>query len=160
MDLITGLSAVGTYMNNRDAPFHDKINTLRIKRNPINGNNIYDNAKYWENKRYVDNIANDRYKLARDPMKTGVIPNFYNQLQVVEKRKEIARKEYLRQKQVRKEFLLHNKDKKIEGFDPENDMDSESNKLLTEKKTNSFFGNVNKVKKEIIILLIVLILLF
>lgn len=156
MDLVTGLSAVGSYMNGREVPVHDKINTLRIKRNPINGNNLYDNAKYWEYKSYVDNIANERYKLARDPIKTGVIPNFYNQLQVVEKRKEIARQEYLRQKKARREFLLKTKEKKIEGFDPEN----KENKLFTENKTQSFFHNIDLVKKEIIILLILLIILF
>ncbi|QKF93956.1 hypothetical protein QKU48_gp0498 [Fadolivirus algeromassiliense] len=156
MDLVSGLAVVGSYMNNREVPTHDKINTLRIKRNPINGNNIYNNAKYWEYKKYVDNLANERYKLARDPMKTGVIPNFYNQLQVVEKRKEVARQEYLRQKKARKEYLSKIKEKKIEGFNVGN----EENKLFTEEKTKSFFHNINKVKTEIIVLIIVLILLF
>jgi len=87
MDTFAGLLGTGLYMNQKEVPVKKSINSNRIKRTQINGNNIYDNAKHKENKMYVDNIADARYKLADDPINTGVIPNFYNQLQSIDKNK-------------------------------------------------------------------------
>lgn len=120
MDFIGGLATIGTYMNYHNVPPHIVENKPKIKRTPINGNNIYDNAKYREYKLYVDNIADERYTLAKDPMKTGVIPNFYNQLQEVQRRDSIRYRDYLIEKENHKKYLA-DKEKAandiVEGFD-------------------------------------------
>ena len=143
MDILSGLLGVGSIMNNKEVQVHDNINTTRVKRTPINGNNLYDNAKYRTTKRYEDNIAYDRYKLAKDPMNTGVIPNFYNQLQTVTKRKQAIKEEYLKQKKQKDEYRKKT-EKKIEGF--ENDSMFSDDDTLYSRRSNdgkSLDGSLN-----------------
>lgn len=61
------------------------INTIHIKRTPTNGVNIYDSYNYKLNKLYLDNLCFNRYMLARYPMQSGLIPNYYNQIKEAEK---------------------------------------------------------------------------
>jgi len=150
MYILSGLIGVGSIMNNKEVQVHNNINTSRVKRTLTNGNNLYDNAKYRTIKSYENNVAYDRYKLSQDPMNTGVIPNFYNQLQTVIKRQQSAKNEYLKQKKAREE-RRNKKDTKVEGFE------SENNRFIG-KSTKLFICNTDKIKIGIIILSILLII--
>ena len=96
MDLFAGLSAVSTYFNNNQKPIHDKINTGQVKRDEINGDNIYDSNEVRQGRRFMKKIASERNKQARRPLESGVVPNLYNQYQFIEKQKkenfELAKK--------------------------------------------------------------------
>lgn len=96
MDVLFGVSGLGLYISNKEEPPEDIPKIKRIQRDRINGNNIYDSVNYRLNKRLIDNIAFERYELAKDPMKSGIIPNFYNQLKEVVKRSKAEHDEFLK----------------------------------------------------------------
>jgi hypothetical protein len=121
MDIISGLATVGSYMNDREIPSFNETTTGRIKRNQTNGNNVFNSNNYRQNKKYVDNVAWDRYKQAKDP-KSGLIPNFYNQMQAVEKRHQkyldlALRKEKARLQSKKIKDRQVEPRSKVEGFD-------------------------------------------
>lgn len=68
----------------------------KIKRTPINGENIYDSHNYNLNKLYSDNLAFDRYILARNPMKSLLIPNYYNQFKEAHKEAVRFKHDYIK----------------------------------------------------------------
>lgn len=142
MDMLSGLATVGSYMNSNARPTSQKVNTGRIKRTPTNGNNLYDNSRYRQNNLYVENVADASYKLAQNTEKTGVVPNFYNQMKEVDRRKKIAYNEYLKQKKDRQAYLKKQKDsqRKVEGFSGDNDSvfsDDKSNLSRRSRHSNS-----------------------
>lgn len=87
MDVLSSLTTVGKYMNKNAKKRYDKINTRRIKRTRINGENTYNSRNIRNYRRHLKSLANKNYKLAKNPEKTGVIPNFYNLAKDVKKRK-------------------------------------------------------------------------
>ena len=134
MDILSGLTTVGSYMNSRIQPSHDKINTSRLKRTPIVGSNLYDNADYRDIKSFVDNKAFDRYQLANHPEKTGVIPNFYNQLQVVENRRKRQQDEL----KNRPTSCPTNKKNLVESFSADNDS------IFSDDKSSCSYSKCNE----------------
>jgi hypothetical protein len=112
MDILGGLGVVGSYMGGRSFVRETKVNTHRIKRTPINGNDTYNARNYRLDKHYQDMIANNRYIQARDPMKTGIIPNFYNQMQVVQEREKCTREEIVKKTCAHRIAQLINKQNK------------------------------------------------
>ena len=51
----------------------------RIKRDQINGDNIYDSWNIKNNRRKSNAVANERHLESYNPEKTGIVPNNYNQ---------------------------------------------------------------------------------
>jgi len=88
MDIFTGISSTGLYMNNKSVPgcAIGSLDQSTIKRTNINGQNIYNSKNYRHNKNYVDNVAWNRYMESKNPMRTGVVPNFYNQQKAIRAR--------------------------------------------------------------------------
>lgn len=121
MDFLIGLTALGTYMNNNEKIEETKINTTRIPRDITIGNNIYNNNSYRYLEAYYNNLAHEQHKLAERPMETGIIPNFYNQLKEVDKRRKYYLLKYFEKKKKHEEYLKSQKEKIVEGFDGEID---------------------------------------
>jgi len=119
MDFLLGLSALGTYMNNNDREEERKVNTTRIPRDIIIGNNIYNNSSYRYLEAYYNNLANEQHKLAERPEETGIIPNFYNQMKEVERRRKYYLLKYFEKTKNHEEYLksLKEQQKIVEGFD-------------------------------------------
>jgi hypothetical protein len=86
------------------------VDYSRVKRDPIIGNNIYDNFSYRQLQNYLNKLICNNTVLARYPMQTGVIPTFYNQLQAVAKREAYHKHQYL-ENIKRKELELKEKEK-------------------------------------------------
>lgn len=61
------------------------LNRGKIKRNPLNGDNIYDSRNYILNKNYSDDMIMDRY-IKSKYSKYNLIPNYYNQFHALSKR--------------------------------------------------------------------------
>ena|SRR5579885_3431503 len=114
-----------------------------IKRTPINGENIYDSHNYNLFKLYSDNLAFDRYILARNPMESGLIPNYYNQFQETEKEAIRFKHDYFRNVINKENYWKNyfNSDKIVEFF-----------------FNNNFKGYFNK--KVIILLFLIGLFLF
>lgn len=147
MDFLLSLTALGTYMNNNEREEEHKINTTRIPRDNIIGNNIYNNGSYRYLEAYYNNLAYEQHKLAERPMETGIIPNFYNQMKEVDRRRL-----YYLLKDLEKD---HNHNAYLK---------SETEKLKKEI-VEGFDGNINIEENEYsnkyyLILLIIIILLF
>jgi hypothetical protein len=115
MDIIAGLTSVGLYFNNHG----EKVKYLDygdiLKRTPINGMNIYDSTNYVLNKKYIDDLVDKRYKLSQNPKESGLIPNFYNQLQAVEKRNAEYRKEIMKKEKKQNEIILNEQQTNVES---------------------------------------------
>ena len=106
MDIVSGLAYTGKYIGNKPKPPRELIHNNQVKRTNINGTNIYQARNLGLNRRFVRNKANLRYRKSRQPMETGIIPNFYNQVKVVEKeRAEAVRKGMLRERLEKKQFI-------------------------------------------------------
>ena len=87
MDLITGLSTIGSYISGKENNPNSPPNTHSIRRQPINGDNIYNSKKSRQDKRYMSKIAEGRYKqaLCNNTDLTGIVPNLYNTRQGLRK---------------------------------------------------------------------------
>lgn len=147
MDFLLGLSALGTYMNNNERAEEHKVNTTRIPRDVIIGNNIYDNSSYRYIEAYYNNLAYEQHKLAERPMETGIIPNFYNQMKEVDRRRLYYLLKDLEKDHNHNAYLQSETEKLrreiVEGFDGDVSIESNSN-------TNKYY----------LILLIGMILIF
>lgn len=159
MDLAIGLGAVGLYMGlnseyecqnnpNNIGNLTNKNNNNQIpqliKREPINGNDIYNNAKYKDYKSYADSLAYRDWELSKHPMETGVIPNNYNQMKDTAKRVELYHAEDLAKIKARNQYLESIKETNpVEGFG---------------SQTKNFFKNINK--KTIIMIILTILILF
>ena len=53
----------------------------KVRRNVINGENIYQSRNVGLNRNYTRNISSDRYKKSKYAMKTNIIPDLYNKEQ-------------------------------------------------------------------------------
>ena len=147
MDFLLGLSALGTYMNNNERPEERKINTTRIPRDIIIGNNIYNNASYRYLEAYYNNLAYEQHKLSENPMETGIIPNFYNQLKEVDRRRMYYLLKYLEKTKNHDEYLKTHKETIVEGFDE--NVNIEKNNY----STNNYY-------MVLLIIIVLLLLLF
>lgn len=113
METLLGLSLFGSYINTKtENPAYGSYGSYAlgknntVKRKQINGNSVYDATNWRSNKNYVDKIANDRHIAARCPKESGLIPNFYNQFEAVEKRHAVYLNEILKNQKQRDEFIL------------------------------------------------------
>jgi len=145
MDFLLGLSALGTYMNNNEREEEHKVNTTRIPRDIVIGNNIYNNSSYRYIEAYYNNLAYEQHKLAERPEETGIIPNFYNQMKEVERRRKYYLLKYFEKTKNHEAYLksLKEQQKIVEGFDGD---------ISIEKSTHSI--------KTYLILFVTVILLF
>lgn len=127
MDFLLGLSAIGTYMNNNEREDERKINTTRIPRDIIIGNNIYNNSSYRYLEAYYNNLTHEQHKLAERPMETGIVPNFYNQMKEVDRRRKYYLLKYFEKTKNHETYLksLKEQQKIVEGF--EGDISIEQN---------------------------------
>jgi hypothetical protein len=145
MDILSGLFGIGSYMNSKDVPVHENINTKTIKRTPTNGSNLYSNARYDQNELYVDNVAFERYKLAENPEETGVVPNFYNQMKSVQKRDKIYQVQHAKEQAAKKkQQQIQNKNQyasKVEGFDNDSVFSDEGTLCSNETKGSVDMSN-------------------
>ncbi len=87
MDILSGISSVGNFINERDERKHTKTHTNRIKRTQINGDNLYNSWNVRNKRRHEKSISNHRFKNSRNPDETGIVPSLYNQMKASEKRK-------------------------------------------------------------------------
>jgi formaldehyde-activating enzyme involved in methanogenesis len=107
MDILAGISAFGNYINNKKEVPPPKVNSGRVKREVVNGDNMYSSKNNVQNKKSMWKIAEGRYNKARETNNTGVVPNVYNDIQNVKKerqeilagikKKELDRKCYIEQ---------------------------------------------------------------
>jgi len=125
MDIVTGLAYTGKYIGDKAPPPKELKHNNKVKRSNINGANIYQSRNLGINRRFIRNKANVRYRKSDRPMETGIVPNFYNQVKVVEKEKrEAVRRGMLKERLNKKKFIEpFNSQQRIGGgFD--RDMDS------------------------------------
>lgn len=115
MDIILGVGSVGSYLNNHEAKTQNLAYGKYVKRRPINGLNIYDSNNYRENKNMMDDVAYVRYKLSENPKESGIIPNFYNQLQAVQKRNEERNKKIALDQKKRNDIILTEQKTNVEN---------------------------------------------
>lgn len=106
MDVLTGLASFGAYLDTKEVVEENVDYGTTIKRDPINGLNVYDNWAYPEYKAYVADVAYKRYKEAENPRKSGLIPNFYNQMQEVARRNAEYRDEILKREDAKEKVTL------------------------------------------------------
>ena len=78
------------------------INPSKVKRDQIIGNNIYDSYEYRKLQDYRNKLIYKNTIRAWSPMQTGIIPNFYNQLQSVAKRQAYYKHKYLINNNIKK----------------------------------------------------------
>ena len=109
MDILAGLTSLGLYFNNHEEEVKYLDYGTILKRTPINGINIYDSTNYVNNKKFVDDLVDKRYKLSQNPKESGLIPNFYNQFQAVEKRNAERRKIIMEKEKKQNEIILEKK---------------------------------------------------
>lgn len=97
---------------------YNTINLAPVKRDPIIGNNIYDNISYRNLQNYLNKLICNNTILSHYPLVTGVIPNFYNQLQAVDRRNTYYKQQYLNKIRRRDIEIEEEKeaDKIVEGF--------------------------------------------
>jgi len=147
MESAIGLSMLGNIIESKQEPRSDKkINGL-VARTPINADNVYNSWNLRKNRRKQGSIANDRYKKARKPMETGIVPNFYNSIQNVKKRKQEAMNEEMQRRQ-------YIKDARQEQFDnvSQDSVFSDENSLITNGSYGSCATNGScgsRVSREI-----------
>lgn len=114
MDIISGLTAFGTYLNTKiEKPIDTEYDTT-VKRTQINGPNVYNATNYRDNKNYIDDLAYKRYRASQNPRESGLIPNFYNQF------KDVALRLAERQQKFEEEQKKKNKvilEKQIENVE-------------------------------------------
>lgn len=111
MDVLAGLTSFGAYLDTKEVVEKNEDYGDTIKRDPINGLNVYDNWAYPEYKAYVADVAYKRYKEAENPRVSGLIPNFYNQMQEVARRNAEYKAEILkREKEKEKVTLIKQKE--------------------------------------------------
>ena len=84
------LTYFGKYFADRESDDEKVDHTKFVRRTPINADNVYNSWNVIRTRRLIKDIANKRYKLSRDPLRTGIIPNFYNAVRFVEKNKQDA----------------------------------------------------------------------
>src|ERR1700678_1387198 len=106
MDIVGGLTAFGAYLNGKEQKKVDIHYDKQVKRTPINGLNIYDNYNYPDIKAFMEDLAYKRYHSGLDPKVSGLIPNFYNQLQDVERRNAERMKKFLEEEKKKTKVIL------------------------------------------------------
>jgi hypothetical protein len=112
MDIISSLTAFGTYLNTKiEKPIDLEYDTI-VKRTPINGINIYNSTNYRDNKNYMDDLAYKRYKGTQNPRESGLIPNFYNQFKDVALRNEERQQKFMEEQKKKNAIIL---EKQIEN---------------------------------------------
>jgi hypothetical protein len=77
--IILGLAYVGYYLNNDEKNINLKDNSIPKNQIP-NQNDIYENTRLNKVLKDNENKAKKNYLKSQYPEKTGVVPNFYNQL--------------------------------------------------------------------------------
>jgi len=117
MDILSGLSITGNYLNSKPDRQKKRRHTKSVRNIKPNGKNIYDSWNVKSHRRNTKRIATDRYKKARKPLKTGIVPNIYNQVISVNKERE-ARIKKIKERE-RKKYG-------IEGFGSFNQPDHDS----------------------------------
>lgn len=115
MDILLGLTSLGSYFNNHPETIKYTNYGNTIKRTPINGTNIYECNNYRADKNYVDDLVYNRYKLSQNPRESGLIPNFYNQMQAVEKRYAEYRKQIIAEQKKKDEIILTEQKANVES---------------------------------------------
>ncbi len=117
MDILGGLTFFGTYLNTKiEKPLNLDYDTI-IKRTPVNGMNIYNATNYRDNKNFMADYAYKRYKESQNPQKSGLIPNFYNQLKDVEARNAERHKKFMEEQKKKDKIIL---EKQIENVNTRN----------------------------------------
>lgn len=106
MEYALSLLFLGDHINKKQAPQVFINDSKTVKRTLTTGTNIYSSTNWRDIKNYVDKIAYDRYTAAKCPRTSGLIPNFYNQLQAVEKRHRVYQQEILKRQQKHDEYVL------------------------------------------------------
>jgi len=115
MDIISGLTAFGTYLNTKiEKPIDNEYDTI-VKRTKINGLNIYDSTNYRNNKNYMDDLAYKRYRLSQNPKESGVIPNFYNQFKDVALRNAERQQKFMEEQKKKDKIILEKQIANVES---------------------------------------------
>jgi hypothetical protein len=80
MELLGGLALGGYFLSTNDTLPNNEVIPNKTKGKPEkNNDNIYNSNNKWRTRRIVDNLASDRFKKAKHPERTHVIPAFYNE---------------------------------------------------------------------------------
>jgi len=81
MDAFSGLAFLGNYLNTKkdNNVNNTQKSSSRYTKSRPNGDNIYNSNQYSKAVDYTNKKADKRHNESRNPMNTGVIPNFYNQ---------------------------------------------------------------------------------
>jgi len=115
MDIISGLTAFGTYLNTKiEKPIDNEYDTI-VKRTKINGLNIYDSTNYRNNKNYMDDLAYKRYRLSQNPKESGLIPNFYNQFKDVALRNAERQQKFMEEQKKKDKIILEKQIANVES---------------------------------------------
>ena len=142
MDLTSGLTAFGKYLSDRTKPDDAPVHTSRVKRSQINTNNIYNSHNVKKNKRFVKGVANKRYKKSRKPRETGIVPNFYNQVEYVNNR-DLERWERFRNRQKEKNA------KRIDAMDRSKNPRKKILEGFTNNDTDSTFSDDGSIMSNV-----------
>ena len=106
METALSLLFLGDYINKKQEPQIFINDSKTVKRTNTTGTNVYSSANWRDYKNYVDKIAYDRYVLAKCPRTSNLIPNFYNQLQAVERRHAVYKQEMLKNQKDQNDYVL------------------------------------------------------
>jgi len=150
MESAASLSALGCIINNKEGPRPEKRSTNRVRRTPINADNVYNSWNLRKYRRKQRSIANDRHRKARKPMETGIIPNFYNSIKNVKKRKaEAIAAEKERQASIaRARMEQFDPNIKLEQFDADS-IFSDENSMWSNGSRGSRGSNGSRISREI-----------
>ena len=90
MDILGGLATFGQYVNNSIKSAPQKKQAEQLNQSPRNGNNMYSSNEYDKNTKKIQNIAKTRTQQSKQPDKTGMIPNNYNQIKATKIKENIV----------------------------------------------------------------------
>jgi len=122
----------------------------KVRRNVINGENIYQSRNVGLNRNLTRNISNNRYRKSKYPMKTNIIPDLYNKEQGNETHKFDASINGM----MKRNYRQNN----IEAFDNDsifsdistiaNERRSYDNNSVDLNNTMDFINKIDKIKNN------------
>jgi hypothetical protein len=97
MDIISGLFVSGKLINDKlNSEVKKDCNMTPTYIKPINknGKNIYYSTEFRDNFRKLHDIADKRYEESKNYKETGIIPNYLNKLEFMEKQGKLVRSQF------------------------------------------------------------------
>ncbi len=92
--VLASLLGAGYLMGNRKQARSLPTDGGATQARPVVGNNVYDSREYYNVAHKEAELVKNHWNLSQDPIKTGIIPMYYNTLHVKQDSEKIPNKDY------------------------------------------------------------------